>query len=457
MNQDIFQKAIGAVQLASTYELRGQVTDVRGLIIEGSGPFVPVGSDVTIHSGRQTIAAQVVGFRKDKILTMPYAELQGVAPGATISAAGDRSDVLVSDDLLGRVVDGMGEPIDHKSLNPLGDLVPLYATPPNPVTRKRIDEPFDLGVRAMNSMLTTGAGQRIGIMAGSGVGKSTLLGMIAKHSSSDINVIGLIGERGREVREFIERDLGEEGLKRSIVVVATGNESALLRIRAAFLATTIAEYFRDKGKKVVLMLDSVTRLAMAQREIGLAIGEPPSTRGYTPSVFSMLPKLLERAGTSEGEGVITGLYTVLVEGDDMNEPIADATRGILDGHVVLSRDLASKGHFPAIDILQSTSRVMTDIVSDDVIRSAIEAREILATYRDTEDLITIGAYKPGQNRRADRAVSVIQDLNNYLKQRPNEPATLEESWQQLAALLAAERAVPGMPQEGAEQQAQGGV
>jgi len=287
----------------------------------------------------------------------------------------------------------------------------------------------------MNGFLTMGEGQRTGIMAGSGVGKSTLLGMIAKHSKSEVNVIGLIGERGREVREFIERDLGEEGLKRSVVVVATGNESALMRIRASLYATALAEYFRDQEKKVVLMLDSVTRLAMAQREIGLAIGEPPSTRGYTPSVFSLLPKLLERAGTTEGQGSITALYTVLVEGDDMNEPVADAVRGILDGHVVLNRDLASKGHFPAIDVLQSISRVMNDIVPSQFVDIASEARDILATYKDTEDLITIGAYKAGQNPRVDRAVGAIDMLNSFLRQKPDERVSLEDACKNLITVV----------------------
>lgn len=442
MTLELFAQAGAAVKHTSNFELRGAVSDVRGLVIEASGPFVSVGSTVHIHSGSQVLDAQVVGFRKDKILIMPYEEPQGIAPGATVISSGSEDEVLVSDAFLGRVIDGLGRPIDNKSLSQIGELAPLYASPPNPVTRKRVSEPFDLGVKAMNSFLTMGQGQRVGIMAGSGVGKSTLLGMIAKHSDSEINVIGLIGERGREVREFIERDLGPEGLKRSIVVVATGNESALLRIRAAFYATTIAEYFRNKGKKVVLMLDSVTRFAMAQREVGLAIGEPPTTRGYTPSVFSLLPKLLERAGTSEGEGVISGIYTVLVEGDDMNEPIADATRGILDGHVVLSRALASKGHFPAIDILESVSRVMSDIVPDPVVTNAIDGRDLLATYRDTEDLITIGAYKPGQNPAVDRAVATNSDLTAFLKQRPVEKVSLQQSWQDLGELLSKERSAP---------------
>jgi len=432
----LFSRASAAVDLSSGFQLHGEVTDVAGMVIEGNGPFVPLGANVTIHSGRITMPAQVVGFRSDRILLMPFGELHGISPGARITAGGTTTEVLVSDGLLGRVVDGMGQPIDQKSLEPIGALVPLYRAPPNPITRARIKDCFDLGVRAINSMLTVGAGQRVGIMAGSGVGKSTLLGMIAKQSTSDINVIALVGERGREVREFIERDLGEEGLKRSVVVVATGNESPLLRIRAAFLATSIAEHYRDQGKKVVLMVDSVTRLAMAQREIGLAIGEPPSTRGYTPSVFAMLPRLLERAGTCEGKGSITGLYTVLVEGDDMNEPIADATRGILDGHIVLSRRLAGKGQFPAIELLESVSRVMTDIVPEEVVGWASQARDILATYREAEDLITIGAYKPGQNPKVDRAVQLIDPLLMFLKQRSSDPSSIEESWERLKAILA---------------------
>lgn len=431
----LFQQANAAARLTSNYELRGLVGDVAGLVVEGNGPFVPVGSHVEIHSGQHQISAQVVGFRRDKILMMPFMDLQGVARGATITARGVRSEVLVSEALLGRVINGLGEAIDGRPLPLVGELTPLFREPPNAITRRRIAEPFDMGVRAINGLLTVGSGQRVGIMAGSGVGKSTLLGMVAKHSSSDVNVIALVGERGREVREFIERDLGEEGLRRSVVVVATGNESALLRVRAAFLATAIAEYFRDQGSKVVLMLDSVTRLAMAQREIGLAIGEPPSTRGYTPSVFAMLPRLLERAGTCAGEGSITGLYTVLVEGDDMNEPIADATRGILDGHIVLSRKLAGKGHFPAIEVLESVSRVMSDIAPQELITRAAEARELISVYREAEDLITIGAYKPGQSPKVDRAVNLIEAINAFLRQRSIERCGIEESWGALARIL----------------------
>ena len=430
-------KAEALLKHVSSFQLRGIVTDMTGLVIEGNGPFVPVGSHVMVHSGTQQIPAQVVGFRKDKILLMPYGDLQGISPGAVITAEEGNMDVPVSDALLGRVIDALGNPLDGRPLPIMPDSTQLYREPPNPVSRRRIEECFDLGVRAMNGLLTVGVGQRMAIMAGSGVGKSTLLGMIAKHSSSEVNVIGLVGERGREVREFIERDLGPEGLKRSVVVVATGNQSALLRIRAAFTATAIAEYYRDQGKKVVLMLDSVTRLAMAQREVGLAIGEPPSTRGYTPSVFATLPKLLERAGTTSSEGSITGLYTVLVEGDDMNEPVADAVRGIVDGHIVLSRRMAGKGHFPAIEVLQSVSRVMSDIVPEELVRLASDARDILATYQEAEDLITIGAYKPGQNKRVDRAVRLIEKLNLFLKQRSSESTSLQDSWAILKHILTA--------------------
>lgn len=430
------ERAHAAIKLASSCELRGTVMDVTGIIVEGSGPLVPVGTNVTINSGVYSIEAQVVGFKRDRILMMPYAELQGIGPGAAIVARETSARVLVSEQLLGRTVDALGQPMDGMPMPISGDSVELMRDPPNPMERAVITEPFDLGVRAMNAVLTVGCGQRIGIMAGSGVGKSTLLGMIAKHSRSDINVIALVGERGREVREFIERDLGPEGMKRSVLVVATSDQSPLKRIRAAFYATAIAEYFRDQNKKVVLMLDSVTRLAMAQREIGLAIGEPPSTKGYTPSVFSMLPKLLERAGTGrEGSGSITGLYTVLVEGDDMNEPIADTTRGILDGHIVLSRRLAGRGHYPAIEILESISRVMPAVVDRSVVERAEVARDILATYREAEDLITIGAYKPGQNQKIDRAVALIDRLNAFLKQNAKEKVSLEQSISELTAII----------------------
>jgi len=432
----LLARASTRVQAMNRYELRGSVIDVTGLVIEGSGPMVPVGTNVRIHSGTQNIPAQVVGFRGDRVLMMPYEELQGVSPGSQIKVGGVTTSIFASQGFLGRIIDAFGNPLDGKPVPQQGKMVQLYRTPPNPILRRRIQEPLDLGVRVLNSMLSVGSGQRVGIMAGSGVGKSTLLGMIARHSKSDVNVIALVGERGREVREFVERDLGPDGLARSVVVVATGDQSALKRIRAAYYATALAEFFRDQGKKVVLMVDSVTRLAMAQREIGLSIGEPPSTKGYTPSVFSMLPKLLERAGTSQGNGSITGLYTVLVEGDDMNEPIADATRGILDGHIVLSRRLAGKGHFPAVEILESVSRVMPDIVPPEVVEIANQARDVLATYRESEDLINIGAYKEGQNPRVDRAIKVIDNLNAFLRQKVDDKSGLEESWLALAKILA---------------------
>ena len=435
MIASIFEHAHHAVSQEPVGQLRGVVSEVRGLIVEGTGPRLPVGSHVLIRSVSGEIPAQVVGFRSEKILIMPFEHIQGIAPGALITASEGTAEVPVSDLLRGRVIDALGNPLDGRPLPIMAHVVPLYRSPPNPVTRARISQPLDLGVRAINGLLTIGQGQRLGIMAGSGVGKSTLLGMMARTSKSDVNVIALVGERGREVREFIERDLGPEGLARSVVIVATGDQSALLRIRAAFVATAIAEFFRDEGHKVTLMVDSVTRLAMAQREVGLAAGEPPATRGYTPSVFAMLPKLLERAGTGDGSGSITGLYTVLVEGDDMNEPVADAVRGILDGHIVLSRRLASRGHFPAIDVLQSISRSMTDIVDPNVTAMASEIRETLAAYQDAEDLITIGAYKQGQNPRVDEAVKRIDAVNAFLRQAVDQPASLERSWLSMGQIL----------------------
>jgi FliI/YscN family ATPase len=431
----LMEQAAAIAATTNLFELRGTVTEVAGLVIEATGPRVPVGSQVEIRIPGKTILAQVVGFRNDRTLIMPFGETQGIAPGVTVVGSETSAAVPVGDDLIGRVLDALGNPLDDGPRPILSDLSPLLQTPPNPVTRRRIDEVFETGVRAIDSLLTLGSGQRVGIMAGSGVGKSTLLGMVAKHSSSDIAVVGLIGERGREVREFIERDLGPEGLARSVVVVATGDQSALLRLRAAYLATSYAEYFRSQGKRVVLMLDSVTRLAMAQREIGLAVGEPPSTRGYTRSVFAMLPKLLERAGTDGGEGSITGLYTVLVEGDDMNEPVADAVRGILDGHVVLSRKLAHKGHFPAIEVLESISRVMSDIVDDEGKALAREAREVLSEFRDVEDLVLIGAYKEGTNQRIDRAIALHHGLVKFLRQYAGERTSYEETRHALRAIV----------------------
>lgn len=423
---DIFSRASNVVSLSTPVISEGTVTDVIGLIIEGNGPAVGIGTTCEIRFGDKIIPAEVVGFRKERILLMPLADTSGLSPGARIISRGLGNTVPVSSALLGRVIDPLGRPLDGKPLPMMTDVVPLYQTSPQPLLRRRVDEVLDLGIKAMNGLITVGRGQRIAIMAGSGVGKSTFLGMIAKHALSEVNIIALVGERGREVREFIEKDLGPEGLKRSIVVVATSDSSALMRIRAALMATSLAEYFRDQGCQTTLMVDSITRFCMAQREIGLAVGEPPTTAGYTPSVFAMLPKLLERAGNNEGTGSITAFYTVLVEGDDMNEPIADAVRGIVDGHVVLSRALAGKGQYPAIDVLQSLSRVMNDIVTPEQNEVARKIREIVARYREVEDLITIGAYKPGQNPQVDYAVSRIEGVTKFLTQKPNESVSLED-------------------------------
>jgi flagellum-specific ATP synthase len=438
------------VRLAHMDPIRasGQVTDVIGLVIEGNGPGLPIGGICSIHrraghgahparprgcEGPNTVDAEVVGFRKNRVLLMPLGDVSGIEPGNRIVVGRERPVVGVGEGLLGRVIDGLGAPLDGAGPLPVEKYVPLHGRPLNPLERVPIDEPLDLGIRAMNSMLTCGRGQRLGIFAGSGVGKSSLLGMIARSTRAQVNVIALIGERGREVREFLERDLGEEGRARSVVIVATSDRPPLVRIRGAFLATAIAEHFRAGGADVMLMMDSLTRLAMAQREVGLSIGEPPASRGYTPSVFAMLPRLLERAGTTE-EGSITGLYTVLVEGDDMNEPIADAARGLLDGHVVLSRRLASEGHFPAIDVLASVSRLMAEIVPPPELARANLVRSWLATYRDAEDLINIGAYNGGSNARIDEAIARRPKIEAFLRQGLHEKCSLESSFAGLTSL-----------------------
>lgn len=431
----IWSRANAVVDRSYPVAARGVVTDLRGLIIEGNGPAVGMGTTCTIVQGNRQLSAQVVGFRKNKLLLMPLGEVHGIAPGAHIVAHSESASILVSEDLLGRVITPLGEPLDNRPAIAEGTVMPLFTSPPSPLARDRISEVYDSGMKAVNSFLTVGRGQRIAIMAGSGVGKSTFLGMLAKHARSSVNVIALVGERGREVRDFIERDLGPEGMARSIIVVATSDTSALLRIRAAFAATSIAEYFRDRGEEVTLLLDSITRFCMAQREIGLAVGEPPSSSGYTPSVFAMLPRLMERAGTKTGAGSITGFYTVLVEGDDMNEPIADSVRGLLDGHIILSRKLAGRGHYPAIDILQSVSRVMPDLVPQQAMLLAQQARRVLADYSEAEDLVTIGAYKPGQNPRVDFAVQHIEQVRAFLMQTPEEKFSMEESKKLLEQLF----------------------
>ncbi|MCX8070769.1 MAG: FliI/YscN family ATPase [Thermodesulfovibrionales bacterium] len=416
----------------------GRVNKGVGLVIEGTNPRANIGDICQIElkglNQETLIEAEVIGFRAGSVLLMPLANTMGIGPGARIISRGRQKYIKVGLSLLGRVIDGLGEPLDEKG--PIrGHLFPIYNDPINPLHRQRIKEPIDLGIKAIDLMLTCGKGQRMGIMAGSGVGKSVLLGMIARNTSADINVIALIGERGREVREFIEKDLGEEGIKRSVLVVATSDTSPLMRIRAAFVATAISEYFRSQGKQVLFMMDSVTRFAMAQREVGLTAGEPPTTKGYPPSVFNLLPKLLERVGTCEGVGTSTGLYTVLVEGDDLNEPIADAVRSILDGHIVLSRELANQNHYPAIDILASISRLMKDITSNKHKEYVGKVLEIMATYKRYEDVITIGAYKPGTNPRLDYSIEMMDKIRALLRQGVQEKSNSEDSLKLLYSIF----------------------
>jgi len=414
----------------------GIVEKVVGNTIESHGPNVTMGSVCWLQNCDRRVPVEVVGFADGKVISMPLGKIDGVRQGDVLEAFSRTANIGMSESLRGRVLDGLGRAIDGLPL-PL-DLhrQDLYAEPANPLTRDPIREPLQTGVRVIDGLLTTGLGQRVGIFGGSGVGKSTLLGMIARYTNADINVIALIGERGREVREFIENDLGPEGLKRSIVISSTSDQPALVRIRAAFAATAAAEYFRDRGYNVMLMMDSVTRFAMAQREVGLAAGEPPSSKGYTPSVFSLLPKLLERAGKFK-TGSITAFYTVLVEGDDMNDPIADSVRAILDGHVVLDRELASRGHYPCVDVLHSISRLMSHLVTPEVKTAAYEIRDLMATYGKSEDLINIGAYKRGSNQRIDAAIDRADSINSFLRQRAEEPSRFDETHQQLTRLARA--------------------
>jgi flagellum-specific ATP synthase len=425
------ERLAGVVSRGDLHRRRGFISDLIGLIVEASGLEAEIGEVCEIAAGRSRapVPAEVVGFRAGRTLLMPLGELHGLAPGHAVTATGRPVSVPVGVELLGRVLDGLGHPLSGDALAGY-ERRPIVGSPPDPLQRARIDQQVSLGVRALDALVPCGRGQRLGIFAGSGVGKSSLLGMIARSTSADVNVICMVGERGREVREFIERDLGEEGLARSVVVVATSDQPALVRIKAALTATTIAEAFRDEGADVMLMMDSVTRFAMAQREVGLAIGEPPATRGYTPSVFAMLPRLLERSGTSD-IGSITGLYTVLVDGDDFNEPIADAVRSILDGHVVLTRELAHAGHYPAVDVLQSVSRLVTEIQPPQTRAAAQEVRSLLAAYKDKADLIAIGAYERGTDPRTDQAIEARPHLEAFLRQAVDEPTSAAES----AALL----------------------
>lgn len=423
------------VKSAESIKIVGRVTQVVGLVIESEGPPVAVGdSCVVLRKRREPLRVEAIGFKEKKVLLMPLGDMEGVSPGCEVIASQKPMTLRVGDELKGRVLDGMGMPIDDKG--PVFSSVeyPLQSPPPDPLKRKRITSVLSLGVRSIDGLLTCGKGQRLGIFSGSGVGKSMLLGMIARNTSADVNVIALVGERGREVRDFIERDLGEEGLCRSVVVVATSDQPALVRVKAAMVAHAAAEYFRDAGLDVLLMMDSVTRFCFAQREVGLAVGEPPATKGYTPSVYAILPRLLERSGHSD-KGSITGLYTVLVEGDDMSDPVADQVRSILDGHIVLSRELAERGHYPAVDVLASISRVMIDIVQREHSMTANKLRETLAVYKDAQDLINIGAYVDGSSAKIDFAKSMVDKINVFLKQDIDEKATFSQTVEYLKGMF----------------------
>lgn len=424
------------ILLNQSYEKKlGKVAKVVGLTVESIGPSAKLNDlcHIITKDHNQVINAEVVGFRDDRVLLMPYDQTIGVGLGSRVENTGAPLKVMVGDELLGKVLDGLGNPIDGSGLNCTCGYS-VQAEPPDPLTRELIDTVLPLGVKAVDGLITVGKGQRIGIFAGSGVGKSTLMGMFARNTKADINVIALIGERGREVREFIERDLGPEGMKRSVVIVATSDKPALIRKKAAMTATAVAEYFRDQGRDVLLMMDSLTRFSMAQREIGLASGEPPVSRGYPPSVYGEMPQLLERAGRSD-KGSITGLYTVLVDGDDFNEPIADTARSILDGHIVLDRKIAQKNHYPAIDVLQSISRVMSSIVDSKHKKASGQLKNVLATYSEAEDLVNIGAYKAGSNPSIDYALSKIDAVNEFLQQDVYEKISFEESIRRLEELF----------------------
>ncbi len=427
-----FAQLSSEMQTINTFKRFGKITRVVGLLIESRGPAASIGDVCYIHLEKQSkkVMAEVVGFKNEHVLLMPYTDVAQISPGSLVESTGKPLEIKVGMDLRGRVLDSLGKPIDDKALSKGLTPVLTHQSPPNPLSRPRIKEAIGLGVRSIDGLLTVGKGQRIGIFAGSGVGKSTLMGMVAKQSTADLNVIALIGERGREVKEFIEKELGPEGLKRSIVIVATSDQPALMRIKGAYCATAIAEYFRSHGKNVLLMMDSLTRVAMAQREIGLAVGEPPTTKGYPPSVFALLPQLLERAGT-DPKGTITAFYTVLVDGDDLDEPISDTARGILDGHIVLDRELAQKGQYPAVNVLKSVSRVMNQIVSKEHLEAASRFRAMLSTYADSEDLINIGAYKRGASAEIDEAIYNYPQMLSFLKQGEHESVTQTEAMHQL--------------------------
>lgn len=433
-----FEKYQKNLQGASTVKIKGRVTELVGLVARAVIPGVKVGDLCLIEPlGRKDpIKAEVVGFKENEVLLMPLGNLEGIAPGSEVESTGDCLKVPVGEELLGRILDGLGEPLDTDTHGPLNakQYYPVHNNPPEALKRRRVTEPISVGIKVIDAVITCGEGQRVGLFAAAGVGKSTTIGMIARNTSADINVIGLIGERGREVRDFIEKDLGAEGLKRSIVVVSTSDQPSLVRAKAAYAATAIAEYFRDQGKKVLLMMDSVTRFARALREIGLAVGEPPARQGYTPSVFSTLPRLLERSGNSD-KGSITAFYTVLVAGDDMNEPVADEVRSILDGHIIFSRDLENRGHYPAIDVSDSISRVMSSIVDPEHLEAARKLREVVAAYEKERDLILIGAYEAGSDPKVDYALEKIEEVNAFLKQNVNEKVDFQEAVNQLKSIF----------------------
>jgi flagellum-specific ATP synthase len=432
---DLFSILASDLAQLPLIKINGRVVQVVGLVAESQGPDVRVGDlcRISFRDASHGLDAEVVGFKGDRVLLMPLGDLREVGPGCDVISTDRPLGVAVGKGLLGRILDGLGEPMDDKGPLVATDFYPLHADPPHPLRRQLVERPLSVGVKVIDGLLSLGTGQRIGIFAGSGVGKSTLLGMMARYTTADVNVISLVGERGREVREFIERDLGEEGLKRSVIVIATSDQPPLIRLKAALTATAVAEFFRDEGKDVLLMMDSVTRVARAQREIGLAIGEPPATRGYTPSVFEFLPQLLERAGAGE-RGSITGIYTVLVEGDDMNEPVADTVRGVLDGHIVLSRKIAARNFYPSVSVLESVSRVMPAIVSPEHLAAAGRVRDLLATYAESEDLINIGAYKTGANPRVDWALKHLNAVRAFLMQKVEESSSFEDTVAQIISL-----------------------
>ena len=417
-------------------EHRGRVVQLIGLVIESQGPRAAIGEICRLESANRPdgVLAEVVGLRNQNLLMMPLGQMEGIYPGCEVIATGNSLKIPVGEELLGRVLDGLGNPLDGLPAPSKFEAKGLNRPTPHPLTRSRIDQLFQTGIRSVDTFTPIGVGQRMGIFSGSGVGKSTILGMMASRGDADVNVIALIGERGREVREFIERDLGDEGRKKSVIVVATSDEPALARVKGAFLAMSISEYFRSQGKKVLMMMDSITRFAMAQREIGLAIGEPPSSRGYTPSVFALLPRLLERAGMDD-KGSITGLFTVLVEGDDMNDPIADSVRSILDGHLILTRELAMQNHYPALDILQSNSRLARDLLTNEQMERAGKARDLLAHYQKNQDLINIGAYQAGSNTRVDAAIRAHDPLMSFLRQSAGDSSHAAPNWEELGHVL----------------------